>query len=468
MVLPEAEIPPPEKPPEPEPEVQPEITEFNPDVPQNLVDNTSSDTLTFGDPNINDTSQGSGGSTDDKAGIGSGYSTETGFEQSVVKSPLVFKGLFAQRTAGGRRGSVTKYGGGIQGTEAAVLRALRWLKKNQEYNGSWTTSSGGGSYAEKATPGMTGLALLTFLAHGETPASEEFGETIQKAIEWLVANQNASGRFAESDKHEYSMPIATYALCEAFALTKVPIIKAAAEKAVEVIIKGQGPGGIWNYNCDGSGRQDTTYSSWCAQALKAAKMAELYVDGLEPACKKLITGFEANQSGSGGFGYIGPGDTPLTALAVLSIQLHGGANRPSVQRGLQWLQQASCDWANPWGKNPLYFWYYATQAKFQGGGDAWNAWNKQFAPALMKSQTVIPKAIADPKGKLVDIGYWTSPSASEFCKSYVYNTTLCALMLQVYYRYLPTYKVEEPAAAGAEPSDASKKPDDAKVNIEIL
>ena len=46
--------------------------------------------------------------------------------------------------------------------------------------------------------------------------------------------------------------------------------QAAAEKAVGVLVRGQNGGGLWNYNCDGSGRNDTTYSSWCAQALKAA------------------------------------------------------------------------------------------------------------------------------------------------------------------------------------------------------
>jgi hypothetical protein len=32
---------------------------------------------------------------------------------------------------------------------------------------------------------MTGLAILTFLAHGETPSSEEFGETVTKGVQYL-------------------------------------------------------------------------------------------------------------------------------------------------------------------------------------------------------------------------------------------------------------------------------------------
>lgn len=33
---------------------------------------------------------------------------------------------------------------------------------------------------------MTGMALLSYLAHCETPLSEEFGETVLKGISFLV------------------------------------------------------------------------------------------------------------------------------------------------------------------------------------------------------------------------------------------------------------------------------------------
>ena len=42
-----------------------------------------------------------------------------------------------------------------------------------------------------------------------------------------------------------------------------------------------------------------------------------------------------------------------------------------------------------------------------------------------------------------DIGFWkpvAQPAGqAEYCQAYVYNTTLCALSLMVYYRYLPTF-----------------------------
>ena len=40
---------------------------------------------------------------------------------------------------------------------------------------------------------MTGLALLAYHGHYETPLSPEFGETVQNAIDYLIANGQKNG-----------------------------------------------------------------------------------------------------------------------------------------------------------------------------------------------------------------------------------------------------------------------------------
>ncbi|MGQ9660859.1 MAG: hypothetical protein ACUVWX_00800 [Kiritimatiellia bacterium] len=48
-----------------------------------------------------------------------------------------------------------------------------------------------------------------------------------------------------------------------------------------------------------------------------------------------------------------------------------------------------------------------------------------------------------------DIGYWKAPKEGGYDGfSFVYNTAMCALQLQVYYRYLPTYKTPESFEGG--------------------
>ena len=379
---------------------------------------------------------------------------------AMVRSPIVMRGIYASRMPGAR-GTLSGQGGGGGGaTERAVYLALRWLKKYQDYDGKWMAGAGGGqNYSGGVPAAMTGLGLLTFLAHGETPASVEFGETVEKAIRWLVENQEANGRFKSGDGHEYSHPIATYAVCEAYGMTKIPLLKNVAEKAVDVIVKGRNPGGGYNYNCDKSGRDDTSYTAWCAQALKAAKMAGVHNGELADGMQTAIQGIKNNADQYGGIGYASKGSCRLTGAGVLALQFLGHARDSEVRSGLQWMQQNSvCKWEPQKGR-PLYWWYYETQAFFQDGGGGWKQWNPTFAIELCKNQIVVKGAGLDGK----DIGYWKPIGDEEDC-GFVYDTTLCALMLEVYYRFLPTY---QEIKADADDGQLRDKKEDVEIKINI-
>lgn len=369
---------------------------------------------------------------------------------AIVKSPVIMKGIYGSRSPGARGKALAQYGalpGGV--TECAVLRALRWLKKNQESDGSW----------KKNKAAMTGLALLSFLAHGETPASEEFGPTVEKAIRWLVDHQGRGGGWPRRYQHA----IAAYAICEAYALTKVPILKETAERATDIIIKGQNASGGFDYGLNRTQRDDTSVMGWCAQALKAASMADLEVEGLDQSMELAVKGFQKNAHPSGGFGYCGPGAGGLTGVGVLCMQLLGAAREPEARKGLMALENASFNWEGGGKFNKNYYWYYITQAKFHAGAETWNRWNKMFAPVLVKNQTVIRNAIMGPKGKMVDIGYWEMDKAlSGHTDGVVMNTALSVLQLQVYYRYLPTFR--SPRQIKIQEEIAS---DDDDIDIEI-
>jgi len=246
--------------------------------------------------------------------------------------------------------------------------------------------------------------------------------------------------------------ICAYALAEAYAMTKMPAVKEAGTKAMDVIVRGQNASNGWNYKCQGE-RTDVSVTAWAIQALKAAKMAGLGNSGVDEAMKKTV-GCMKNvlfESATGRFRYDGAGAFPewggsLTGAGVLTMQFLGAANEPETKRALAWLAaNASANWEKPWGRSPFYDWYYVTQAKFHTGGETWKEWNKQFSSALVKNQTVLKGAGVGGK----DIGYWKPVMREEWCQNYVYNTTLCALMLQVYYRYLPTYQKPEDLAAEA-------------------
>ena len=346
-------------------------------------------------------------------------------------SPLVMKGLFAGRTEAGRASSLNQYGGRwAKATEQSVIRALEWLKRNQNADGSW------GPQKES----MTGLALLTYLAHGETTSSKDYGPTVEKAIRYLVSVQKEDGIFlGYSQNGVYAHGIATYAISEAYGLTRIPDLKVAMEKAATVIVKGQQEGGLWDYNYQKAARWDTSVAGWQIQALKAAYIAGAEVPGLHEAMEKAAQGLMKVQSPeTGRFGYsaVGAGSDGVTAVGTLCLQLLGYGKSSAVKNGLNAMNTFDCNWQQPldW---PMYAWYYVTQAKFHSGGQDWTQWNNKFAPELTKNQA--------------EDGHWDSAGVNlkqgahgtETSHGPVYATTLAALTLQVYYRFLPTYKAIE-------------------------
>lgn len=372
-----------------------------------------------------------------------------------------------QRTGKGREELGKKYGIPPE-VEESVMRGLRWLKARQLGDGSWP--------GQKTA--MTGLALLTFLAHGEVPGdtSPEFGQTVEKGLRFLISSQGEDGLFEHKDGNNYSHPIAAYALCEAYSMTKNPLLKEPAEKAVAHIVKGQHESGGWDYKMNpATDRDDTSYMGWCAQALKAAEIAEpvgLEVDGLDEACAKAVRGFRKNSHPQGGFGYTAPARGGLSGVGALCMQLLGAAAAPEVAAAMRFLEPASFSFESweeqPYsGSSPVYYWYYITQAKFQQGGSDWEKWMPKFTSELVRRQVVEKDSVADHEGKMQDAGYWDSPSKGEShstggrpVKAIVYSggvkgedaeqlggriqdTCLCTLQLLVYSRYLPTFvKIE--------------------------
>ncbi len=374
-------------------------------------------------------------------------------DEGIPDHPAVvtFTGLYEGRSEAGRRDALREHAGPYGGeTEAAVMRALRWLKDHQYENGSW-----GPSYRSS----MTALALLTFMAHGETTGSEEFGDAVRRGLRYLVSRQNDDGWFASSgrisnqpglygnsQRDVYEHVIATYAIAEAFGLTGIPMLRYHMEDAIQVILDGQLENGGWAYGFERDGPQhiDVSLGGWIIQALKAAELADADNRGLRMAIENGIHGIRTmtDPMGSGLFGYSGrvPRHEPdhiMTGVGVLALQLTGYVDSEEARAGVRALHHLNFNWVddpedrnnhrNEVGRWPLYAWYYITQARFQHSPRSWRPWNEQFAPGMSRVQ--------NPDGS------WCPPPGSvEGAYGPVYNTTFPALMLQVYYRLLPTFK----------------------------
>ena len=346
----------------------------------------------------------------------------------------------------------------------------------------------------------TGFAILTYLAHGEYPGSpspykRDFGPTVQMAIDFLINNlytgKDGTPKFQGSDGNEYSFLIATYALCEAYGMTKNPNCKEAAHQCLYRIVENQSSTGGWDYKINkNSTRDDLSFMGWAIQALKAGKMAGLHPEGLQTAINKAINCLKKRSySKSGGFTYTptannNGGATGLAGVGTLAMQLLGRGSEPEAQNALEVMR----DWkpsfdpdglsAKKPGASPQYYCYYATQCKYQAGMKAgalkqdeitWQQWNLAMKKLYPASIIDLPEKVPDYTGKEHKQGYFENKDNAT-SRPYM-DTCLAALQLMVYYRYLPTTSVkagEDDAGAGGEDAaQAIDKSKDVAVTVDI-
>ena len=363
-------------------------------------------------------------------------------EQKQKKTRRMFPPKYQSRN---RIEECLRIGGGTDQTEYAVLLALEWLKKHQNPDGSW--GDGG------VKPALTGLALLCFLGHGEDHLSEKYGEVVRAAIDWIVDQQDEQGYFADPHRG-YQHGIVSYAIAEAYGLCQLEDLLPVVDKAIQRIIEGQTVAGGWVYRYapDVNGRtMDMSVSGWQIQALKAAHSAGLrYSDHrLETAMAKSVGFLENSFSPTNEtFGYNGRGaaweqEYAMTATGTLCMEFLGKFNEKEVKSALsQMRKNYTISWKETEGgrsKLPLYSWYYVTQAFYQAGANPstnvyWRFWNPQM------QKTLLPRQNRD--------GSWPLPEKSNAMGSLgskkngeIWGTCFCCLMLEVYYRYLPTYRL---------------------------
>jgi hypothetical protein len=332
--------------------------------------------------------------------------------------------------------------GGSQDTEAAVVAALRWLAENQSRDGRWDADQfeagrevmvnghdrrGAGSRADS---GITGLALLAFLAHGNTHSQGEHPKSVQRGLEWLLSIQGADGNLAgDATLYErmYCHAMATCALSEAFAMSGDDRLAAPVRQAIGYCIRAQDrAGGGWRYQPGDAG--DTSQLGWQVMALKSAQLAGIEIP---TETRSGMVGFLNNVAGGahGGLASYKPGHRvthPMTAEALVCRQFIGmGRNNPaSDEAGNYVLTMLPGE-----GEDNVYYWYYGTLAMFQLQGEHWKTWNKALQESLLGTQ----RNDGDFRGSWNPDRIWGAYGGR------VYSTALSCLCLEVYYRFLPLY-----------------------------
>ena len=331
-------------------------------------------------------------------------------------------------------------------SEKSVAAALRWIARHQNADGSWSIShnqkncqggacNGGGS--SKADVGATALALLPYLAAGQTHQLKgPYQETIFRGLQYLIRVQKPNGALAPNSGHEmYEHGLATIALCEAYGMTSDNRIGYPAQSAINYLQDAQNPQGGCRYKAR-SPDTDTSVVGWQVMALKSGQMAGLQVKPqvLELAkadLKRASSGYKG-----GKFGYMAgrPATPAMTGAGLLCMQYLGTQrDDPMLGEGIEYLMQNQPEAK----KHNVYYWYYATQVLHNVPGPEWEIWNRKMRRTLIESQ--------EKEGCLN--GSW-SPQGDPWGDSggRLMTTAMSCLTLEVYYRYLPLYQLDKDKA----------------------
>jgi hypothetical protein len=144
----------------------------------------------------------------------------------------------------------------------------------------------------------------------------------------------------------------------------------------------------------------------------------------------------------------------MTSVGLLCRQYLGAKrDNPMMIAGTQYLMNNMPDV----NRSNVYYWYYATQVLHNMNGYEWDQWNRKMRKLLVETQNRDSGSCAN--------GSW-DPAKDQWGKSggRIMMTSLAALTLEIYYRYLPLFKADNEGGAAPAAKDDGKaaKPAPAK------
>jgi hypothetical protein len=342
--------------------------------------------------------------------------------------------------------------GATKATETAVKAALKWLADNQGPDGRWDASDHGAGRENliagrnryhagiEADTGMTGLALLAFLASGHTHREGVYRENVRNGLQYLLVMQKGDGDLGGQGTayaRMYCHAMAACALSEAYGMTGDQRLQEPVRRAIGYTLAAQASSGGWRYRPGTPG--DTSQCGWQLMALKSAELAGIPIpaQSRDGAIRYLRSACSGKHGGLAAYRPREQMSRPMTAEALVCWQFLGmPREHPAGQEAGNYLLEE----LPGQGEANVYYWYYATLGMYQLQGPHWQQWNDALRSTLVTSQRTTGPAA----------GSW---DPDELWGSYggrVYATALSTLCLEVYYRFLPLYVNAVPETARAE------------------
>jgi hypothetical protein len=311
----------------------------------------------------------------------------------------------------------------------SIVRALRFLARQQQPSGGWVVDSFGG----EATS-ATSLAVMAFLGAGHPPGEGPYGDAITRGVQFVIDHQEPNGLLIHKRGHGplYDHGISTLMLAEVSGMVperQGAMVRKALERAIRLILAAQAvpkagnQAGGWRYQ-PSSNDSDLSVTAWQLLALRAAK--DIGCDVPAENIDRAIDYVKRCSPGDGrGFGYQpGNGATiVLSGTGLLALQVCGQEDCAEAHRAAEFLAFRPLRYREQWFSYGIY---YTTIALYKRGGDDW----KNARPLLL--QELLTNQTAD--------GSWQSGNGGETPFSRNYCTAMAVLALTVEYEYLPIYQ----------------------------
>lgn len=302
-------------------------------------------------------------------------------------------------------------------SNAAIDRGLAQLAKLQAQDGSFGNDRTGQAV------GVTALACLAFLAHGDLPGRGVYGPQVEKGLDSILRNVQETGLIAGdvSQGPMYGHGFGMLFLGEIYGMTGDRRVREALVKAVRLTVSTQNAEGGWRYH-PVPFDADISVTITQIMGLRSARNAGLSVPK-ETIDRAIVYVRQCQNPGDGGFRYMlnaGGSAFPRSAAGVASLYYAGVYQDDAIKRGLEYLLRQRTDIANHNSGHYFYGHYYAVQAMFLAGGQYWAQWFPAIRQELLKQQQAN--------------GAWMSEHGEE------YGTAMALLVLQVPNRYLPIFQ----------------------------
>ncbi|MBL9076363.1 MAG: hypothetical protein JNL08_02600, partial [Planctomycetes bacterium] len=223
--------------------------------------------------------------------------------------------------------------------------------------------------------------------------------------------------------------------------------KPTAQKGVNYLESHRNPYSVWRYQ-PRDNDNDTSVTGWCIMAYESGEYFGLEIN--KQALNYAAIWLDQVSDPTGLHGYTKAGERSsrkpgehktkfpvekgesMTAAGLFCRYFMGQdpKEKPIMNAAANRIAAKPPIWDEKAGTIDHYYWYYATYALFQRGGQHWSEWQKKLETAVVKPQ----HRSTDPAQKN-RYGSWDPVDVWGEDGGRVYSTAILVLTLEAYYRY---------------------------------